>query len=368
MFLLNIYPYLYSSDHIDQPSVVKRKIGRRLAADLVPDDSIYIRENKRLTRKRPRAPSLDIDDHVDSTPSTITELAGIKRWPSELIYDQGDLGSCTANALAFCIRYLSIRNGSKPNNFTTNPDLTSPSRLYLYYNARYLVGLVKKKSIIKRDTGVSLEESVIALQRYGCCPETSTDEMECSLGPICYKGWGYSKKSFTVQPTPESYRLAFDQSYNGPDGQEPELKTPTLNPYASISQNICCVDLYAKYSTSKRSKRQKSKLAEEFKDVLSKNTPIFLGIKVNDNFDDNDQGFIKTPEKKNFSSKEAHAIAIVGYGKYNPTKPDVNYFKFINSYGCNWGDKGFGYLEEDYVTDPKFSDEAYSIDLPKVKK
>jgi len=41
-----------------------------------------------------------------------------------------------------------------------------------------------------------------------------------------------------------------------------------------------------------------------------------------------------------------HAIYLVGYGMINGKK----YIKFINSWSDGWGDKGYGYLSEDYFT------------------
>lgn len=372
ILLLRMPLHLFASgndtvDLIDQCEPAKKNYARKLASKLLPEKLKGLTISKICLRKKKPVDDSEIDN---PTKDSIIELNGIKKWPKELIYDQGNLGSCTANALAFCIRYLSIRNSCKPNKFIDNSELLSPSRLYFYYNSRYLSGLVKRKSITKKDTGATLAESVTALQRYGCCPETFSDELACSLGPISYGGWGYSKRQFSTQPTPENYRFAFDSNYKGEKVDKLELEGSDPNPYAIVSKNICSSDLYAKYSNNSRplNKRQKKALVEEFKNSLSKDIPIFFGIDHNGNFDDNECGFIKTPEKKNFSSLGAHAITIVGYGKYNPSKPDISYFKFINSYGPDWGDKGYGYLEEDYVAEPSlFSAEAYAIDLRKME-
>jgi C1A family cysteine protease len=68
-----------------------------------------------------------------------------------VVYDQGNLGSCTANALCYCFDYI---------------DTTFfPSRLYLYYNERLL-----DKSI-NQDAGSTLSQGIIALEKYGICSE-----------------------------------------------------------------------------------------------------------------------------------------------------------------------------------------------------
>ena len=351
-----------------------RNTGCKAASDRVIEEAKSL--TKRASKKRVRPSSDTSCDDLSST--EVTELSGISTWPRELVYKQGSLNSCTANALVFCIRYLSIRNSCDPKSFIDNPELLSPSRLYLYYNTRYLEGLIDKEDIIKKDTGASIPASVLALSRYGCCPEKFSDELQCPLGPIEYGGWDYSKKLFSVQPTPENYHFAFGH-HNGLPSEEPALKDATPNPYKSILTNIHCVDLCSKYKKKNKRPltiRQKNSLIKEFKAVLSRNIPIFYGLAHDKNLDNDDRGFIPTPDLATFIpaddelfSTEVHAIVIVGYGKYNPSKPRKNYFKFINSWGPDWGNRGFGYLEEKYITNQRmFCVGGYSIDLEKVKK
>jgi C1A family cysteine protease len=74
-----------------------------------------------------------------------------------LIYDQGNIGSCTANALAWALKY---------RKRTVNP-----SRLYLYYYSRvydYQQG-DNRPSI---DDGTTLEQGVNVLRRKGVCSES----------------------------------------------------------------------------------------------------------------------------------------------------------------------------------------------------
>ena len=68
------------------------------------------------------------------------------------VYDQGQLGSCTANALCGLVQYV-------------NPSFT-PSRLFLYYCERVLDG------DIYDDAGSTISQGVNALIRYGICPES----------------------------------------------------------------------------------------------------------------------------------------------------------------------------------------------------
>jgi C1A family cysteine protease len=71
-----------------------------------------------------------------------------------IIYDQGNLGSCTANALLY--------------SFILNDPTFSPSRLFLYYNSRAL------DNNIPNDVGSTLTQGINALTKYGVCSEKNS--------------------------------------------------------------------------------------------------------------------------------------------------------------------------------------------------
>jgi len=73
------------------------------------------------------------------------------------VVDQGQLGSCTANAIASGLReYLEIQSG-KP--------LTRLSRLYLYWHERQIEGTINE------DSGAYIRDGMKVLQTIGCAPE-----------------------------------------------------------------------------------------------------------------------------------------------------------------------------------------------------
>src|SRR5690348_6101171 len=78
----------------------------------------------------------DPPDHRDLTYSApLQQLAGL---PSKVdlrpkcppVYDQGHIGSCTANAIAAAIQYQRLAEGDQPDFV--------PSRLFIYYNERVI--------------------------------------------------------------------------------------------------------------------------------------------------------------------------------------------------------------------------------------
>lgn len=74
------------------------------------------------------------------------------------VYDQGQLGSCTANAIAGAYEFDEMKQGEK-NVFT-------PSRLFIYYNER------KANGTINEDSGASIRDSVMEISNVGVCPES----------------------------------------------------------------------------------------------------------------------------------------------------------------------------------------------------
>jgi C1A family cysteine protease len=89
------------------------------------------------------------------------------------VYDQGSLGSCTANALCGLIGY------EYPN--------IQGSRLFLYYNERVI------EKDVSVDAGAYLFDGVLALQKYGICSETS---------------WPYIIPKFAIKPPDQCYTQA----------------------------------------------------------------------------------------------------------------------------------------------------------------
>jgi len=94
------------------------------------------------------------------------------------VYDQGQLGSCTGNAIAAAMEYERDRQGS--SDFV-------PSRLFIYYNERALEGTVSS------DSGAVIRDGIKVVNREGVCPETL---------------WPYDIGVFTVKPPKRCYVAA----------------------------------------------------------------------------------------------------------------------------------------------------------------
>jgi C1A family cysteine protease len=88
------------------------------------------------------------------------------------VYDQGQLGSCTANAIAAAIQFDQIKQ--KIPAFI-------PSRLFIYYNERVIEGTVAS------DSGAQIRDGIKSVAHIGACPETE---------------WPYDIEKFADRPTP----------------------------------------------------------------------------------------------------------------------------------------------------------------------
>jgi C1A family cysteine protease len=96
------------------------------------------------------------------------------------VEDQGQLGSCTANALVGALEFLTIKN-KKP--------FADMSRLFVYYNERVI------ERSVKQDSGAMLRDGIKTLAKQGACTE---------------KLWPYDVNKFTAKPTAACYKQALN--------------------------------------------------------------------------------------------------------------------------------------------------------------
>jgi len=96
------------------------------------------------------------------------------------VYDQGSLGSCTANALGSIFEFEQTEQGL--------PDFM-PSRLFIYYNERKIEGTIEV------DAGAMLSDGIRALTDFGVCSETT---------------WPYDIRKFSQVPSTDAFKEASD--------------------------------------------------------------------------------------------------------------------------------------------------------------
>jgi C1A family cysteine protease len=123
----------------------------------------------------------DLPDHRDyiySAPAKV--LASLPtsvdmRSQCPPIYDQGELGSCTGNAIAGAVQFDLMKQHMQ--DFI-------PSRLFIYYNERVTEGTVNS------DSGASIRDGIKSVVNQGVCPETE---------------WPYDINKFIDEPSQQCY-------------------------------------------------------------------------------------------------------------------------------------------------------------------
>src|SRR5881397_1011506 len=120
-----------------------------------------------------------VDALVRGVPARLPPSVDLRRRCSP-VENQGDLGSCTGNALAGAVEFLE-KNDRLP--------LVNVSRLFIYYNERVI------EHSVREDAGAMLRDGIKTLVKQGVCSE---------------KKWPYATSRFAVRPSPSCYKEAAD--------------------------------------------------------------------------------------------------------------------------------------------------------------
>jgi C1A family cysteine protease len=179
------------------------------------------------------------------------------------------------------------------------------SRLFVYYNARWRDGSQDK------DEGSVIQLAMEGLSKFGACPETV---------------WPFDPHLILKKPGAEAYK----------DGA----------PYKV--QDMAQVPL---------------KL-EAWKQALAEGKPIVFGCELFDSFDECTQkgGVVPMPAPDDIARKKhsGHSMCAVGYSDTEKV------FIVRNSWGTDFGDKGYCYMPYAYLMSPKFNDGDCWVFVPKV--
>jgi C1A family cysteine protease len=211
--------------------------------------------NGRFYGWRPSLP-----DHRDlvSDTTTLTILPEVDpRADMPAVYDQGQLGSCTANAVAGAMEYDMHLDGAPFRGH-------APSRLLVYYQERLLEG-----SLGQGDTGAMGRDGFKALQRYGWVPESE---------------WPYHITKYATDPPPSVWADA-------------KLRLLT-KPYKAVTRSETA-----------------------FKQVLSNRQTIAFGFTVYDSFESSEvaaTGVVPMPGPGE-QVLGGHEVLLIGYLASDPT-------------------------------------------------
>lgn len=256
-----------------------------------PDFRDYSFENKE-TEEMDRLLSPIGLDRMDAT--SLPASSDLRQWCSP-IENQGQIGSCTANAGAGVVEYFENRAFGR---------YLDASRLFLYKATRNFAKL-------SGDSGAFLRSTLGALALFGVPPE---------------EYWPYTDKTpdFDKEPTAFCYSFAAN--------------------YKSI-----------KYFRHDSAGLSKDAILDSIKKGLAAGIPSIFGFTVFNSISQAAKtGKIPFPGK-NEKILGGHAIVAVGYNDSMKIKNTTGGLETAgallirNSWGTTWGDKGYGWLPYDYV-------------------
>jgi len=218
----------------------------------------------------------------------------LREWCSP-IEDQGNLGSCTAHAGAGIIEYYERKSFDRH---------IEASRLFLYKATRNLMKM-------KGDTGAYLRKTMGAMVLFGVPPEDY---------------WPYTDDEKRFDQEPSAFCYAFAKNYQ-------TIKYFRHDPPGTKAEDIL----------------------QKVKAYLSKGHPAMFGFTVYNSDDQAERsGRIPFPSPKE-RIKGGHAIVTVGYddkikiqNKYGKVET-TGALLIRNSWGKEWGEKGYGWLPYEYV-------------------
>jgi C1A family cysteine protease len=219
------------------------------------------------------------------------------------VYDQGQIGSCTANAIAAAVQF----DRSKQK---LAPDFV-PSRLFIYYNERAMEGHVAF------DAGAQIRDGVKSIAKQGVCPEPE---------------WPYDATPAT------SDGGAF------PPGSRAGEK-PTAQCYTDAMQNTAIAY------------HRVIQVLSQMKGCLAGGYPFVFGISVFQSFwaPDGTQAVITPLPGPNDTPVGGHAVLAVGYDDAK------GQFIVRNSWGPGNADKGYFYMPYEYLLDHQLASDFWVV-------
>ncbi|HEY1294654.1 MAG TPA: C1 family peptidase [Chloroflexota bacterium] len=217
------------------------------------------------------------------------------------VYDQGQIGSCTANAIGAAHEFNQMKQKlPAPSPFV-------PSRLFIYYNERAI------EHTTGSDSGAQIRDGMKSVAKLGVCREDPT--------------WPYNADPFppnnklTRKPSAAAYREA--------------LKYQAIQ-YQRVPQVL-----------------------SQMKGCLVAGYPFVFGFTVYESFEGQEvakTGIVAMPQSGE-QVLGGHAVLAVGY--------DDAQQKFIvrNSWGTGWGDKGYCHMPYLYLNDPQLASDFWTLRL-----
>ena len=227
-------------------------------------------------------------------PAKVPASVDLREWCSP-VEDQGQLGSCTAQAGAGIIEYYERKSFRRH---------IESSRLFLYK-------VTRNQMKMKGDTGAYLRSTIGAMVLFGVPPE---------------EYWPYTDSPDDFDKEPPAFCYSFAQNYK-------TLKYYRHDPPSAEADDIL----------------------NRVKTYLAAGHPAMFGFTVYSSIEQaSETGRIPFPSPLD-KIEGGHAVAAVGYDDTMKIKnryggeESLGALLLRNSWGRNWGEQGYGWLPYDYL-------------------
>ncbi|MES2070254.1 MAG: C1 family peptidase [Pseudomonadota bacterium] len=237
----------------------------------------------------------DLPDHRDhgfilhADPATLPARADLRPSCPPVLNQGQKIGSCTSNAVCNAHRFDQMKQGG--THFL-------PSRLFIHYNARAMIGTEKLNH------GAQIRDAIKSIAKQGVCRENA---------------WPYIAKKYAIKPPKAAYTEA--------------LLHQAVS-YQRLKQDI-----------------------QHLKGCLAGGHPFVFGLTIYDSFESEAvaaSGTLKMPGKKE-GLVGGHAVLAVGYDDKSAR------FTVMNSWGEQWGKKGYFTVPYDYLLESNLAADFWTI-------
>ncbi len=264
----------------------------------IEDNTFHFQENK--FKLLPFEEGNPLDETYEAKKVSKTDVDLRKKFSR--IKNQGQQGSCLSFAITSVFEYMMKINELE------DCDL---SEAFLYYNARHLDENDDVSEDI--DSGSRIIPSLDSIKKYGIALE---------------KYCPYNDNIYNQKPSEAAYK---------------DAETRKLIKALNVEKRI-----------------------EDIKSAISEGYPVVGSFVLCPSFN-TDEGFIKVPtqeelqtvidsiREKTAKKHSCHAMVVVGYSD------QLGMFIVRNSWGENWGDRGYCYLPYEYITTPELLNNAFII-------
>jgi C1A family cysteine protease len=217
------------------------------------------------------------------------------------VYDQGQLGSCTANALGAAFEFDQIKEKV--------PHIWRPARLFIYYNERSIEG------DIGQDNGAQIRDGIKSLASQGACSEDL---------------WPYDISQFATTPPPKCYTNAAKhliQNYSS----VPQVMSQIKGCCASGYPVVFGFTVYESFESQQVASSGVLAMPGSSEQVVGGHAVLCVG------YDD-------TMTVQNPDGSTSTGMVLVR-----------------NSWGTGWGQSGYFWMPYDYISNSNLASDLWTI-------